>query len=448
MNPIWKEPGALVLCLLLVFIITSNMTFYNSRSVPKGKIKGSVKGNRPPSAKRPAASNWKPRFCLMPRQKFVFIKTHKTGSMTSVLPFQRYAIYHNLTGLVAKAGGYVSWPFPPAETDYIHTPDEHYDVLFNHMVYNKTWLRSKFPANTVYISLIREPLSHLKSCMRFYSLPRLLNITSSANPVKTFLEDPWKYRNLSEVSFSYCNVTWDGTRNHLAFDLGYPTQGAEDLEAAERYIEELENDFTLVMLTEHLDESFVLLRRLMCWEIQDVLYDIKPKNMASYSYKSYIPTPEELANLRKWKAVDYRLYETFNKSFWQKIAAQGPDFFRELYYFRKLNMNVSLYCHGDQGGKPGSTLTVKASKWSPQFIVDVEYCRRMKAEARTLTQEVRHMVPTLQKKKKRERWLPIRPVLNLRSIIEGQPVFKYEIEKKKYYSQVERKHTKQMAKKE
>ncbi|XP_066286329.1 galactose-3-O-sulfotransferase 3-like [Branchiostoma lanceolatum] len=364
--------------------------------------------------------------------------------MTSVNIFQRYTIHHNLTSLVAKAGGYISWPFPPAETDYVHIPGERYDVLFNHMVYNKTWLRSKFPANTAYISLIREPLGHLKSCMRFYSLPQLLRITST-NPIKSFLRDPWRYKTLSEAYFRFCNVTWDGTRNHLAFDMGYPTEGAEDMEAAERYIKGLEYDFTLVLLLEHLDESFVLLRRLMCWEMQDVLYDTVPRNVGNYSYKSYTPTPRELANLRRWKAVDYLLYDTFNRSLWRKIAAQGPNFYQELYYYRELKRNVSFYCHGEQKRKPNRTLTVEATKWSPQFVVDAEYCRIMQTTAWNLTEEIRQKAS----RKEEGRWLIIRPVLNLRSIIKGQPTFKYKMEQIKYERklQMERKHSKHVVKK-
>ena len=60
----------------------------------------------------------------------------------------------------------------------------------------------------------------------------------------------------------------------------------------------------------------------MCWQIQDILYDKTPSNNADYAYKSYTPTAQELANLRRWKAVDYLLYDTFNKSLWRKIAAQ------------------------------------------------------------------------------------------------------------------------------
>ncbi|CAH1238815.1 Hypp5640 [Branchiostoma lanceolatum] len=34
----------------------------------------------------------------------------------------------------------------------------------------------------------------------------------------------------------------------------------------------LDEDMTLVMITERMHESLVLLKRLMCWRLQDILY--------------------------------------------------------------------------------------------------------------------------------------------------------------------------------
>ncbi|XP_078620234.1 galactosylceramide sulfotransferase-like [Branchiostoma floridae x Branchiostoma japonicum] len=363
-----------------------------------------------------------------PRRKFVFIKTHKTGSCTAVNIFQRYAISHHLSVLMPTGGNLLAWPFPPAEEDYVHTPDEQYDVLLSHMVYNKTWLRTKFPANTAYISIIRNPSSHLRSAMNYYHLPKLLKIKSK-NPVQTFLQDPWKYKDLSEAYFDFCNVTWDGTRNFLSFDLGYPTEGAEDKERARRYISELEADFTLVLLLEHLDESLVLLRRLMCWEVRDVLYDIEAKNNRTYPYKSYIPTAEELANLRRWKAVDYLLYDTFNASLWRKIAAQGPDFYEELHYFREVRKSVSKFCHRMMENRERKnsrqhqqSLVIKASKWSRQFEVDSMHCRG------TIYGESQHWKNIRERAsvKDKKEWKVMKVASNLRRIVHGLPTLKYK----------------------
>ncbi|XP_019625113.1 PREDICTED: galactosylceramide sulfotransferase-like, partial [Branchiostoma belcheri] len=146
-------------------------------------------------------------------------------------------------------------------------------------------------------------------------------------------------------------------------------------ERARRYVNELEADFTLVMLMDYVDESYVLLKRLMCWELQDVLYITK--NNRSYSFKDYVPSEKETAMLRRWKAVDYLLHDTFNKSLWRKIAAQGPDFFEEVQHFKEVNSRVNMYCAKLKKG--GSNLTVEASRWNSQFEVDAEFCRVLKS---------------------------------------------------------------------
>eukprot|EP00058_Branchiostoma_floridae_P020835 XP_002606325.1 hypothetical protein BRAFLDRAFT_67567 [Branchiostoma floridae] len=337
---------------------------------------------------------------------------------------KRYAISHHLSVLMPTGGNMLAWPFPPAEEDYVHTPDEQYDVLLSHMVYNKTWLRTKFPTNTAYISIIREPSSHLRSAMNFYRLPELLKIKSK-NPVQTFLQEPWKYKDLSEAYFDFCNVTWDGTRNFLSFDLGYPTDGAEDNERARRYTGQLEVDFTTMLILENLDESLILLRRMMCWEVRDVLYDMTPKNSRNYSYKEYVPTAEELGNLRLWKAVDYLLYDTFNASLWRKIAAHGPDFHDELRYFKELNKRVSTYC--DKRRKDGPDLTVAASKWNSEFQVDAYTCSLIKSDVSTLMMYIRKDTTN-----GRKEYDIMGARLNVAAIIKGQPTYKYKTEQDKY----------------
>ncbi|KAI8521391.1 hypothetical protein Bbelb_011450 [Branchiostoma belcheri] len=277
--------------------------------------------------------------------------------------------------------GPLSWPFPPREQDYVHQPDEQYDAQMHHFVYNKTWLLSKFPPDTPYISIIRQPYSHLKSEFNYFRFPHLLDIHSE-NPLKTFLTNPWMYRNKSEIFFPHVNVSWDGTRNPLTFDLGWPAEKADNEEDARSYINQIETEFTLVMILEHLAESLVLLRRLLCWNIKDVVLYARKENERAYSFKKYVATPEEMQNHRRWAAVDYMLYDTFNKSLWRKIYSQGPDFYSEVEYFKRICGVISDYCNKtmeERMDRSKKNLTevkmvVKASQWSPEFDVDRTYC--------------------------------------------------------------------------
>ncbi|XP_078699043.1 galactosylceramide sulfotransferase-like isoform X2 [Branchiostoma floridae x Branchiostoma belcheri] len=163
-----------------------------------------------------------------PKWKYVFVALHKVGSSTTINIFNRYALTHELSMLLPASGNIISWGASPTEEDYIHTPDEQYDVLTNHYQYNKTWIRSKFPANTAYISIIREPSKKLRSAMNYYNIETLLKMRST-NPMKTFLEDAWKFKNLSEAYFPHRNLIYDPTRNFMSFDLGYPAEAAEDM---------------------------------------------------------------------------------------------------------------------------------------------------------------------------------------------------------------------------
>uniref|UniRef100_K7GGV4 Galactose-3-O-sulfotransferase 1 n=1 Tax=Pelodiscus sinensis TaxID=13735 RepID=K7GGV4_PELSI len=61
-------------------------------------------------------------------------------------------------------------------------------------------------------------------------------------------------------------------RNLLSFDLGYDSGLSPASPAAEQALQDIGRRFHLVMLLEHFDESLVLLRDLLCWELEDILY--------------------------------------------------------------------------------------------------------------------------------------------------------------------------------
>ena len=58
-------------------------------------------------------------------------------------------------------------------------------------------------------------------------------------------------------------------RNSMAFDLGLENF---DVTSVRNLIKEMEKKFVLVMITEYMDESLVMLRRLMCWNHADLYY--------------------------------------------------------------------------------------------------------------------------------------------------------------------------------
>ncbi|CAH1239006.1 GAL3ST1 [Branchiostoma lanceolatum] len=353
-----------------------------------------------------------------PRTDFVFIKVHKAGSSTTTPIVARFALRKNSTVMFPLGRGTLSWPNVPRVNDYVHTPDEVYNVLFHHTVYNKEWMESKFPSNAAYLAILREPFSHLKSSFNYYKLDRLLPFKNRKNPLKEFLRNPAKYPTSGVVG----NILVDKTRNAQAFDMGYPLEKAENMESGRDYIQQLDQDFTLILILEYLDHSLVMLKRLMCWETRDILYETQSRNSKTYPYKSYQPTETEREVHRQWSSVDYAMYDYFNQTLWRKIEDQGPGFFEEVEFFRKLNQQVNDFCSRTKTGKDLPTKHIPKSPWSNAFDINHNFCTLLRIDYSSIDSLIRRKQgrPVLKKPCEEQR-VPLNP--NLYFVLDDRPAF-------------------------
>ncbi|XP_078668627.1 uncharacterized protein LOC144909978 [Branchiostoma floridae x Branchiostoma belcheri] len=306
-----------------------------------------------------------------PKKHFVWIKVHKAGSQTTNPIFERFAYKHQLKLLFGISNGpTVSWPRPPRWAEYVHPPTGGpFDALYVHSRYNKTWMQAHFPNDTVYLSIVKDPFSHFKSSFHYYGLPQHLNL-QDWNPVKTFLKNPWKYK----TEALYQGIRFDKTRNAQLFDLGFPIEKSHDRIWAEEYIKQLDRDFLLVIILEHYAESLVLLKRLMCWELSDILLVEERINSRNYRYKHYSPTREELKRYKMYAEAEYVMYQRFNQSLWTKIGQQSQDFFQEVENYKRVTRRVRTFC------KHNSTqeLLISASPWNPQYKMRQSICTYLK----------------------------------------------------------------------
>ncbi|XP_078668652.1 galactose-3-O-sulfotransferase 2-like [Branchiostoma floridae x Branchiostoma belcheri] len=310
----------------------------------------------------------------VPKKHFVWIKVHKAGSQTTTPLFERFAFNNHLKVLLGVHNGpSVSWPLPPKEGKYVQLKEgEPFDALYSHSRYNKTWMEAHFPTDTAYLAIVKQPFTHFKSCFHYYGVSRKIGIkqTKDKNPLRKFLENPWKYKTEAMSQ----GIRWDKTRNAQLFDLGFPMEKSEDMEWTEKYIAQLDRDFLLVIILEYHDESLILLKRLMCWTLYDVLLGAASRNSRDYGYKYYKPTPEEEATYRKYAAAEYAMYKRFNQSLWEKISQQSPDFFQEVENYRKVTQQVREFC---KKGKD-KVLVVADTPWNREYKLPRGFCSDLK----------------------------------------------------------------------
>ena len=273
------------------------------------------------------------------RTRFVYIKMIKCASTTLTDLFRRFGLKHRLSFVLPPKGRiYIGWPYQIDDTCYRPAKSTSgFNILCEHAVYNRRKFSRLMGRGTVYITSIREPFSQVKSMVNYYDVLNISGVPMSVSDRFTeFMSNIEKYEAVyksAEASPTrYCVP--DGfsmTRNLMSFNLGFPTGGfrsvnedlAYDSNLVLRWIAELDSEFSLVIIVEQFYESMILLRRLMCWRLTDILFKIS--NTRSYEYRD--AENADLVQLYHQRSpVDYQLYQHFNDSLSRKIAAQVSTF--------------------------------------------------------------------------------------------------------------------------
>lgn len=285
-----------------------------------------------------------------PGRNFVFIKCMKCATESMATIFRKFALQNKLNVLLPRGNNlYLGWPYVMETADYRPSSDQYYNCLIEHSIYNASVMKPMFPPGTRFISIIREPWSHFKSTFHYFNIQNVVQIVSDT-PLSTYLHNISTYELVFKSSESHRICIPNGfsiTRNLMSHCLGMGTgfpEGYADITnnpvTIQEYLNWLENEFSLIMIAEYFHESLVLLKRLMCWSMKDIIY--KNVNKGKYSYEENVG---DRAVYEKWSTADYQLYAFFNETLWWKIVDQGPSFYEELKVFTKVQNSVNLFCN-------------------------------------------------------------------------------------------------------
>ncbi|XP_061566220.1 galactose-3-O-sulfotransferase 3-like [Cololabis saira] len=297
----------------------------------------------------------------------VFLKTHKTASSTMQNLLFRFAERNNLTvALPVQSCGH-QFCYPSIfKSHFVHPHTLPANIITNHMHFSKTALQDLMPNNTIYVTIIREPTSMFESLFTYYrnrcqSFKRVLN-----GSLEAFLNNPFNYYRPEEGDSMYAH-------NSLTFDLGGDKdRPPTDVAYAQAFVAEVERAFSLVMISDYFDESLVLLRHLLSWDLDDILY-LKLNMRAVTSKKSL--TPGLSAKIRAWNSIDAYLYDHFNASLWRKLSALGlACVSREVQLLQQHQERVMRDCFG--GNRPlirigGNIKNAALRPWKPDKDVDI-----------------------------------------------------------------------------
>ncbi len=135
-------------------------------------------------------------------------------------------------------------------------------------------------------------------------------------------------------------------RNQMMWDFSMDPSDFDDEKAVMEKIEEIDDTFDLVMITERFPESIVLLKNLLCWDYVDV--SSLKLNAHEESTKSQL-SDKARDVLKKWLWADYQLYNHFVAKFDLEVKSFGLDRMEsELEIMKEVNDNVKYKCGASQ----------------------------------------------------------------------------------------------------
>ncbi|CAH1798287.1 unnamed protein product [Owenia fusiformis] len=261
-----------------------------------------------------------------PVKNLVFIKVQKCGGSTLANIFVRYGDKHNSTFILPRSGRSIV-----NKKDINGDIGKHVNMLVHHTRYEEALIQKVMPNDTVYIGVIREPLKHLKSYYNFYNYGN----NKSKPSLSEFEENPWKFKEEMRILQNF-QSWWYGLDNPMMNET-----------ISRKFVERINKKFALILITDYMKESLVLLKDILCWSLDDLLFISQkvssepvasrimgqpgPRNTSNLNHT----TNMELAvdNMRKFSNVDYKMFDYFNSSLWARIKSKGEEFQRSLKHY-------------------------------------------------------------------------------------------------------------------
>lgn len=198
------------------------------------------------------------------------------------------------------------------------------------------------PVDTFYFSILRHPVSMMESIFTYYkSIPAFQKTRS----LDSFLQNSWRSYNASVTNNHYAH-------NVLAFDFGFENNVNEDAvdfgDRASVAIAAIQRDFHLILISEYFDESMILLKHALCWSLEDVL-SFKLNSRSEQTRHALSPNTTE--KIKRWNALDWRIYLHFNTTFWHKVDSQigKEQMEREVLKLRELQAKLTHTCLKEGG---------------------------------------------------------------------------------------------------
>ncbi|XP_072315854.1 galactose-3-O-sulfotransferase 4 isoform X2 [Eucyclogobius newberryi] len=296
-----------------------------------------------------------------PHTHIMFLKTHKTASSTVLNMLYRFGEERGLC-FALPLGYQLGYPLPfnaHRVKGYRGPGASHFHIMGNHMRFNRAEVEKVMPSDTFYFSIVRDPVALAESSFAYYK--EVAPAFRKAKSLGEFADNPRRFYDPRLRNNHYA-------RNLLWFDFGMDHNANFSAALARHGENVIKQVFKLVLVSEYFDQSMILLRHALCWPLDAVVsFSLNARQQKSERSSSWVAkaapsqaktlpnlslTEEQREKLREWNALDWALYQAFNRTFWEKIQKFGSArMAQEVALLRTRRQDLARICLRD-GGKP------------------------------------------------------------------------------------------------
>lgn len=128
----------------------------------------------------------------------------------------------------------------------------------------------------------------------------------------------------------------------MAFDAGLNPKYFRSKLKVDKLIAQMDKQFNLVMISEHMEISLVLLADAMCWPLEDVTFiklNVQPSN------RTYTLSMEDKEKLLLMNGADVKIYRHFLRKFHRRVNEYGKSRMKEqVQRLKMLNWQLEKEC--------------------------------------------------------------------------------------------------------
>lgn len=268
------------------------------------------------------------------RTNIFFLKAHKCASTTLQNILLRYGLERDLAFVLPSIHNYIGNPhYFSADLidDSLATQNGKYNIFAHHSRYDRDQVRSVMYDDAAFVTILRHPAQVYESIYDYYKFQRVFNLSFENLLSSPEIPERFNNRYFDRIGF-----------NQMSFDLGFAKEDFNDSFKVDEFVKKIDREFDLVLMSEWMDASLVLLADFMNWPLENVM-SLKLNSRAPDSV--YKMSAEEENRVLELNSADYVLYSYFLNKFKSRIRDYGEERMkRDIERLLALNSRLHFRC--------------------------------------------------------------------------------------------------------